>query len=31
MSRHSTYGRNSKGVPAGFFLLEPENGVFPKK
>lgn len=31
MSRHSTYGRDKKGNPSGFFLLEPENGVFPKK
>ena len=31
MSRHSTYQRNAKGYPSGFVLLEPVNGVFPKK
>jgi predicted chitinase len=31
MSRHSTYQRDAKGYPKGFVLLEPVNGVFPKK
>ena len=31
MSRHATYQRDAKGFPKGFVLLEPENGVFPKK
>ena len=31
MSRHSTYLRDAKGYPSGFVLLEPVNGVFPKK
>ena len=31
MSRHATYQRNAKGFPSGFVLLEPVNGVFPKK
>jgi predicted chitinase len=31
MSRHATYQRDAKGFPRGFVLLEPVNGVFPKK
>lgn len=31
MSRHATYQRDAKGYPRGFVLLEPVNGVFPKK
>ena len=31
MSRHKTYQRDAKGFPSGFVLLEPVNGVFPKK
>jgi predicted chitinase len=31
MSRHATYQRDAKGFPKGFVLLEPVNGVFPKK
>ncbi len=31
MSRHRTYQRDAKGFPSGFVLLEPVNGVFPKR